>query len=81
MLMGSVCFLESLSRREARCVGAVEVGWGGWVGSHLFCPMVFRKVTAGGNVEPQFTAAAGADWLQIQRDGALTSRIIPVASS
>lgn len=54
---------------------------GGWVGSHLFCPMVFRKVTAGGNVEPQFTAAAGADWLQIQRDGALTSRIIPVASS
>lgn len=54
----------------------------GWlVGSRLPCPLVFRKVTAGGSVEPRFTAAAGTDRLQIQGNGALAARIIPVASS
>lgn len=38
MLMGSVCFLESLSRREARCVGAVEVGWVGGLDLTYFVP-------------------------------------------
>lgn len=82
MLIENVCFVESLNKFDAYCIWDLEVGWLGCFGFNLrFVLLMFHEMTVGGNVEPQFDATTDTGFIKIHRNVALTSRIIPVASS